>query len=548
MTPVETPILIVGAGTTGLTLACELARHGAALRIVDKLPGVVHTARATGIHSRTLEVFQDLDVVDEILADAQPIRGVNQYANGERFSHLRFDAVDSPYPFTVGLEQWRTEEVLEALLGRLGVRVERGTELVDMQEHRGCVQAMLRRADGGEESVETPWIVGCDGVHSRVRHLGRERFPGEEDPRQYVLGDVRVETPPEPDEIHMYLGDRGVLFFFPLPAGRSLVVGDIAQHHDGKTETPQLEEIQAIVSERGATGARVRDPRWLSYFRIHYRVGRHYRHGRILLAGDAVHVHSPVGGQGMNTGIQDAYNLAWKLALVCRGFSSPVLLDSYERERRAVAEDVVRVTKAMTDRATVFRDLSDSERERLYLHAVVPEVERLRGTRHDQELDLDYRRSPICSEPGEHGEQAGGLAGRPHAGAQALDAAPLWLGDRELSLFELLRGPRHTLLLFPGSHDGTTGTALAGMADAVRREYSGLVDVHWVAPPDTGDSRSLHSAALRDPQGTLHQRYAARSECLYLIRPDGYVGYRSARAALGPLRAHLARVFSASLC
>src|SRR5438105_1751074 len=176
------PILVVGAGTTGLAMACELARHGAPVRIVDRLPAINPTCRAVGLHSRTLEVFHDLGIVDEILAQGNKVLGMSQYANGVRFLHSGGGELDTPYPFGVILEQCKTEAALEGLLTRLGVTVERDTELVALAEHDHSVTATLRHAAGREETVETPWLVGCDGAHSRVRHLNHLHFPGEADP------------------------------------------------------------------------------------------------------------------------------------------------------------------------------------------------------------------------------------------------------------------------------------------------------------------------------------------------------------------------------
>jgi hypothetical protein len=196
-------------------------------------------------------------------------------------------------------------------------------------------------------------------------------------------------------------------------------------------------------------------------------VTRHYRHGRTLLAGDAAHVHSPVGGLGMNTGIQDAYNLGWKLALVARGRAPQSLLETYERERRAVAEDVVKVTRMMTEHLEVFRNLPPAERERLYSHAFVPEAQRLRSARQREQLDLDYRKSPIC---GEHRPPSAPpqFADGPHGGAPARDAGPLEVGGRTVTLFDLLRGPRHSLLLFAsGASARRRGNRLTTLADSV---------------------------------------------------------------------------------
>jgi hypothetical protein len=301
-----------------------------------------------------------------------------------------------------------------------------------------------------------------------------------------------------------------------------------------------LEEIETLMAERGPAEARVSQPRWLSYFRIHYRVTRHYRHGRTLLAGDAAHVHSPIGGLGMNTGIQDAYNLAWKLALVRRGRAPYSLLDTYERERRAVAEDVVKATRMMTEQAEVFRDLPAADRERVCMHAFVPDTERRRMARHREELDLDYRRSPICADHRDRSESTSFNAG-PHGGAQACDAGPLQVGGRTVTLFELLQGPRHTLLLFAGG----AGDRADDLAAEVARGYGDLIDVYLVPLADAVASASPAPGVtiVQDPEQALQRLYGATAECAYLIRPDGYVGYRSANVALPRLRDYLDRVF-----
>lgn len=302
----EFPILVVGGRTTGLTMACELARHGVPVRIIDKSPGIDSHCRATVIHSRTLEIFQDLGIVDAILDEGVTLTGGCMYANGQMFMHARYGDVGSPYRYAVALGQNRTEEFLQQLLNRLGVRVERQTELLNFTSGPDSVFATIKRADGSEETVQTPWLIGCDGAHSQVRHVTTQGFAGEEDPHQFVLADVVLDAPVSGDEWHAFLTDSGGLYFNPLPAPRNLVFADITEHHDATTEAPTLEEIQALVSERGPTGARVSDPRWLAYFRIHYRLARHYWQGRTFMAGDAVHVHSLLGGLGMNTGIQDA--------------------------------------------------------------------------------------------------------------------------------------------------------------------------------------------------------------------------------------------------
>lgn len=537
-------ILVVGAGVTGLTLACVLKRAGASLRIIDKSHEPLPFARACNVRSRTLEVFQDFGFADALVDRGQKIVGECQFANGERVRHNRGVEIDSPYPFSLGIEQWKTECLVEECLVDLGAKVERRTELVAIEERLDGVRATLRLEDGTDEVVNAPWLVGCDGAHSTVRHLNRQNFPGEIDPGQYIVADALLDPPPAADEIEMYLTDEGLLALLPLPEGRTLVGADVAEIHDGHTETPSLAELQDLIDSRGPTTIKAADPRWLSWYRIHYRLTPHYRHGRTFLAGDAAHVQSPFAGLGMNTGIQDAYNLGWKLALVSQGRAPESLLDSYEKERRTVARDMLALSKERTKSFTGYAQLSEDARTRLYRHAHVSEAEQRRLARHIQELDLDYRRSPVCAE--QIRRDAAPDTG-PHAGGEALDAGPLETDGRELSLFELISGPRHTLLLFVGTQRSPrTDANIAGLAAEVGRVYGDLVQVCVVLPPEVDESAFANSSAtvVRDLESALHTRYGADATRLYLVRPDGYIGWRSDRLSLTSLRDYLAKVFT----
>jgi hypothetical protein len=245
----------------------------------------------------------------------------------------------------------------------------------------------------------------------------------------------------------------------------------------------------------------------------------------------------------MNTGMQDAYNLGWKLALVCRGRAPEALLESYEKERRAVAEDVLALTKSLAEHAYSYAGMSVEERDRYYYHAHVPEAERVGKLRRMAELDLDYRKSPICVE--HLRKHDGGEDGGPHAGAEAIDAGPLELNGTRHSLFELLAGPQHTLLLFAGADPSSRRQVdMAFLASEVKRVYGALIRVLIVAVPGAdaakfGDARTI----VRDLEGNLRDRYRAEEGHVYLIRPDGYVGWRSDRPSLAAFRDYLARVF-----
>ena len=542
----SSPILIVGAGTTGLAMACELARHGAPVRIIDKQSGINPHCRACSVHVRTLEIFQDLGIVDEILAQGHKIIGMSQYANGERFMHSSADEVESPYPYSINIEQCKTESALERLLRTYHIEVERETELMEIVGRPDAVVATIRRGNSSEE-VETPWLIGCDGAHSRVRHLNHIHFPGKEDLHQYCLADVVIEGALARDEIHSFMTDRGLLFFFPLPNARWVIAADLPAQHDAVKEQPSLNDVRAIASERGPDGVRISDPRWLAYFRINYRAARHYRHERIFLAGDAVHIHSPMGGQGMNTGIQDAYNLAWKLALVHRGRAPEVLLDSYEKERRPVAEDVLATTKMLTDRFEAFTNLSPEQREQMYLNMVVPPEVAKRMARHLEQLDLNYTKSPICHQhTGSHFGKTRFTAG-PRPGEEAPDAKPLLHDNRKTTLFELIRGPRHTLLLFPGAdHEAKSWHRLQELAQSVESGLGDVINIYFVAieAGSVPSNPKFHGRVILDPERSLHYRYGAETECIYLIRPDGYVGYRSEPAIASAFHDYLGRIFS----
>ena len=542
----SSPILIVGAGTTGLAMACELARHGAPVRIIDKQSGINPHRRACSVHVRTLEIFQDLGIVDEILAQGHKIIGMSQYANGERFMHSSADEVESPYPYSINIEQCKTESALERLLRTYHIEVERETELVEIVGRPDAVVATIRRGNSSEE-VETPWLIGCDGAHSRVRHLNHIHFPGKEDLHQYCLADVVIEGALARDEIHSFMTDRGLLFFFPLPNARWVIAADLPTQHDAVKEQPSLNDVRAIASERGPAGVRISNPRWLAYFRINYRAARHYRHERIFLAGDAVHIHSPMGGQGMNTGIQDAYNLAWKLALVHRGRAPVVLLDSYEKERRPVAEDVLATTKMLTDRFEAFTNLSPEQRQQMYLNMVVPPEVAKRMARHLEQLDLNYTKSAICHQhTGSHFGKTRFTAG-PRPGEEAPDARPLLHDNRKTTLFELIRGPRHTLLLFPGAdHEAKSWHRLAELAQSVESGLGDVINIYFVAieAGSVPSNPKFDGRVILDPERSLHYRYGAETECIYLIRPDGYVGYRSEPATASAFHDYLARIFS----
>ena len=514
-------VLVVGGRTTGLMMASELARRGVPTRCIDKSPGIDPHVRANLLHSRTLEIFQSLGLDEQATVGSVPEKGFVFYRDGVLFAESPHAPIDSPYPFGLSQSQAHTEAVLEAQLNSLGVRVERDVSLSALEQDADGVTVALKRAGHEEEIGRFQWVVGCDGAHSSVRHLVGAPFPGDADSNSYILGDVSISGDEDFDaqKGHVFFHDSGELYMFTrLPGNRHFLVASL-EAETITDDDPQLEELQAIVAERALPSLQLSDPRWLSYFRINYRMAPHFRSDRVFLAGDAAHVHSPLAGQGMNTGIQDAYNLAWKLALVSQKRAKAALLDSYEIERRPVAKEIVEMTRQITDAMESYPGLSQAERDRFIAGLITPEQQRLDAARHLQEVDLDYAASPLCL----NGEDA--FIGGPAPGNQAPDANDLVVEGAVTSFFKLPADEQFRLLIFCGLESEAPVNELKATADASLRFLP------WLKPyiVKTGSEREPfeeHSIIL-DRSGNLHRKFAANGPCIYLLRPDGYVAYRS---------------------
>jgi 2-polyprenyl-6-methoxyphenol hydroxylase-like FAD-dependent oxidoreductase len=339
----ETQVLIIGAGPTGLTLAASLRTRGIDTLLVDRLSSGANTSRAGVIHARTLEVLESIDVTERLLARGLKVPTFHVRERDHALLTIEFDRLPSAYRFTLMCPQDITEQVLLERLHELGGQVERPLELTKLSAQTEYVDAEL--SDG--RRVRAQWVVGCDGMHSRVREEAGIAFEGDEYAPSFVLADVHMDWPLSREEVNLFFAPEGVLVIAPLPGERFRVVGEVAREVD-VPEQPSAAFVQALLDARGPARvpARVRDVLWSSRFRVHHRVARTLREGRVLLCGDAAHVHSPAGGQGMNTGIQDAASLAELLP-------ESAGLDAWARERRAVATRVVAMTDRMTRMATL---------------------------------------------------------------------------------------------------------------------------------------------------------------------------------------------------
>lgn len=372
-------VLIAGAGPTGLVLALWLARQGVKVGIVDKAAEPGTTSRAMAVQARTLELYRQLGMADETIAAGRPTVAVNLWARGKRKAHLSLrdaSAALTPYPFILVYPQDRHERLLLRHLEQAGVRVQRPVELADIHDREDYVVARLREPDGRERACDARFLVGCDGAHSGVRQQLGAGFAGGTYDHVFYVADVDAAGVAADGEVHLSLETADFVILLPYTdTGRARLVGtvretghghghDAGRQHDG--DGPGAWTFDDVghraLASLGVTVDRVH---WFSTYRVHHRVASHYRSGQVFLAGDAAHVHSPVGGQGMNTGIGDAVNLAWKLAAVVRHEAPDSLLDSYETERLAFAHKLVETTDRMFTFVTAEGNLADFVRTRI---------------------------------------------------------------------------------------------------------------------------------------------------------------------------------------
>lgn len=528
-------VLIVGGRTTGLMLAIQLARQGLDVRIVDGSPGVDPHSRATLLHSRSLELLDELGLTSEIVAKGQVLRRMRLFADGRFVMATESPPVDSPFPFGIGYSQVRIERLLERELAALGVEVERNTALSSLDQDSSGVRAGLRHDDGREEHAEASWLVGCDGAHSTTRHLLGIGFPGTQSRYPYSLADVIADNDAPSDAWFYFLHDEGYLIFAILEGGRRQIFGNLPEDHPA-AGGPSLADIQGIVDRRTGGTYRLSDPRWLTYFHIHYRVAERFRQGRVFLAGDAAHLNSLVGGHGMNTGIQDACNLAWKLATAHRGRASPAILDSYEAERRPVAESMVEGSRAFTEPGERYPNMSAEERAALFEGFEKAGEELIAFRRNFEELDLDYGASPLSY------DAAVDLPEDLRPGLEAHDAGPLLQQGERHHLFQLLGGPSHCLLVFAG--DAGPSQETVDRAREAQEQHGSWIDVHLVVVRSGDAPAHDRLSTLVDMECDLTARYGMGQGGLYLIRPDGYVAYRAKR--LDGLEAYVETVLLAA--
>ncbi|MBP2453432.1 FAD-dependent monooxygenase [Mycolicibacterium lutetiense] len=383
-------VLVVGAGPTGLTMALELARRSVTVRIVDAATAPTTETRALGVQPRTLELFEKLQLADASVARGVPVTEFNVFSEGKRFLHLDIHALDTPHPYLLMVPQPQVEALLSGRLAEHGVTVEHGVELSTLTHTPDDVRVGLRHRTGLMEQTRAPWVIGCDGAHSIVRRQLGVPFVGAAFEENFAVADVQMDWSLPYDVFYSFLNRGRFVAFFPMPGGlhRLTIAYRPRQSPVGEVT---FEELQSAVERCAPAGARISEITHAGRFRINQRKVARHSVGRVYLAGDAAHVHSVVGGQGMNTGIQDAFNLGWKLAAVVHGQAAPEILDSYAVERSPVAHRLVKGTRRATRMTLLRNPIAAAARRHLAPHITArPAVQRI-VERALTQLDVSYR-------------------------------------------------------------------------------------------------------------------------------------------------------------
>ncbi|MDB5482162.1 MAG: FAD-dependent oxidoreductase [Caulobacteraceae bacterium] len=480
-------VLIVGAGPTGLVLALWLTRLGVPVRIVDKTAEPGTTSRALAVQARTLELYRQMDLTEEVLRRGHRTPAANLWVKGQRAARVPFETIGeglTPYPFLLIFPQDEHERLLIDRLQALGVSVERRTEFVGFDDHPYGVRAQLCREDEPPEDVVVDYVAGCDGARSQVREAMRAGFPGGTYRQLFYVADVEASGPAVDGELHVDLDEADFLAVFPLAGeGRVRLIGTVRDERADHPETLKFEDVSSRAIEHLKVS--VQRVNWFSTYHVHHRVTESFRQGRAFLLGDAAHIHSPAGGQGMNTGLGDAINLAWKLAQVIAGRAPDALLDSYEAERIGFARRLVATTDRAFSFATADGPIADVLRTRV-APFVIPRLFGVDAVREYLfrtvgQITLNYRRGPLSA----------GLAGQVHGG----DRLP-WVKSETGDNFQALTAFSWQIHVY----------------GAAARELSG-----WC------EERRLPLTVF--PWRAEHETAGLARDAVYLLRPDTYVAH-----------------------
>jgi 2-polyprenyl-6-methoxyphenol hydroxylase-like FAD-dependent oxidoreductase len=512
------PVLIAGAGPTGMMAAIELSRFNIPVRLIDKNDTPETTSRAIGVQARTLELLEQRGLASSLVKLGNPGRALSIYGDGKRILRLDFERISSKYNYLLFVSQVDTENVLREALDKAGVTIERNLTFLALgQADRDTkLTAVLQRKDGSLEQVECSYLIDAEGAHSTARGTVGLHFEGKSLVEDYALGDLHIDGDLVETDFHIFSSEHGFFGLFPMGARRFRLMASNPIGKPSKGTGPSLEELQQIYDQRSHVPARFRDMTWSSWFRINSRMVGRLQVGRVFLGGDSAHIHSPAGAQGMNTGMQDMVNLCWKLALVMKGQAKPELLETYTKERVPVIQNLLKKTEGLThaigSENTLFRSVFN------YVAPWLVSMENIQqnSTEHMSQLAVNYRESPLSSSSGHSGELRAGdrLPDFPVTVLNRKSSAQQQ--PRQATIFSLLNPSRFTLL------------------------YSNIPDpakIHSQIQNAIGPWHYLMDRRQIAPIPGQHgfDKYLGASPSIVLMRPDGYVAFTGSDTSVAKL-------------
>ena len=526
--PHDTEVLIAGAGPVGLALALELQRFGIRFRIVEKKPARSTTSKALGLQPRLSELFAIFGIEKEFTARGfGDLRALNARSGAKKLLTITVRPPadqagrDACQPRMLIIPQSITEEILETALEGRGHVVERRRELVAFEQDASGVTAVVQSEEGSQETISAQFLVSCEGAHSLVRKQAGFSFSGATMPLRFLLADVTIDWDLPANEVQVWFHRDGVFAALPFGAQKWRLIVERKEAPDEAAEEVTLALVQQLAAERTTRkNIRVRDPLWLSDFRINARMVDRFRDRRLFVAGDAAHIHSPLGGQGIATGIQDATNLAWKLAAFLREGAPDSLLDTFDEERKPIARAVLRGTSAASNIAFAMNPIVRFVREQLVFPILRTAFVQRRLIGKASQLEMNYRNGSLSA----HFDRPFSRV-RIRAGDRAPDVVFKKDGDNA-SLFQLIGSGGMLALLGPCENNGEIARALAALH----------IRPFIILP---ADDKTLPPEFLQDLHGDFARLYRAHGSFLYLIRPDGHVALFQQRAEARELARYL---------
>lgn len=540
----QLPVLIIGAGPTGLMMACELARHGVSFRIIDKKSTPEPGSNATWIQTRTLEIFDAIGLIHPFLEIGNKCEAINFYVKGKLLGNLSVNKIDSAYPYILMAPQNKTELFLTKRLSEFKIQIERSIELIDIKQTKNGVTSVVKTSNGKTETILSKWVVACDGANSTVRDKCQIRFPGKDIPEQFMVADGKMSSFLSTEEIHVFFDkgdifpDKGTVFSaFPWGPNEYRLNANLYLSHPRQSFTER--EIKELVAERTYGNYIVDSVSWISPFWIHSKIVNSMRVGSIFLAGDAAHIHSPAGGQGMNSGLQDAFNLAWKLALVAKRKAKPSLLESYQLERFPVVKEIVKQTEYFTN--MFLYDKSFSNKLQKFCKNVCKNSRLIKKMNAQlSQINITYKKSPVI-----HYKEKP-TAKAPRQGERAPDV----MIDDSKNLNSYFHNTLHNILIFvDDTLTKSQQEKINKLEKLINKKFKTLVKVFLVSKKPShsrGDMNGMGrgNSMILDKNNSIHKRYHAKPLSIYMIRPDGYISYYSKKLNLLSLEKYLHNYFS----